>query len=177
MQLHDAVEKQQAILSHFQGHIQNSCDGCEYSTTNQAMECTHENNEVVLLRAELFSPPNITEHVLNSLRSWIHIHSTGGSIVVQGLRLYPERDCPLIVESFGSPSNCYQTSPATSSSSTQIISTGDHPQERSPNAVTEGLAIIGLLGCGILTVIVLVLVLYVGYQRYKKNCQKSQRLR
>jgi hypothetical protein len=150
------------------------------------MECAHENNEVVVLRAELFSPlnNNMSKRVLDSIREWIHIHSTTGSIVVQGLRLYPVRDCALIVEEFGSPLNCYHTSTTTSSTTrhpfTRAISTvsADQPRERRPDdAVTEALAIIGFLGCGFLAVIVLLLVLYVGYQRYKKNYRRIQGLR
>ena len=173
-------------MSHFQGHIQNTCDRCEYTISNQAIECSQESNTVVVLRAELFSPLNITECVFDSIRAWIQIHSMTGSIVVQGLRLYPEKDCALVVEEFGSPLNCYQTSATTShtrSTSKQpiipIISTvtADHPLERHPSPVTEALAITGFLGCGILIVIVLLLVLCVGYQHYKMNCQKAQRLR
>ena len=160
MQLSDTIEKQQAILSHFQEHIQNRCDRCEYTITNLAMECAQENSEMVVLRAKLFSPLNMTERVFDSIREWIQIHSVTGSIVVQGLRVYPERDCALIIDEFGPPLNCYHASISTSSS-----------------AVTEALAIIGFVGCGILIVIVLLLALYVGHQRYKKNCQKAQRLR
>ena len=161
-------------MNHLHGHIQNTCNGCEYTITNQAIECADENNDIVILRTELFSPPNITmERVLDSIRSWI-IHSTTRSIVVEGLRIYLKRDCSLIVESFGSPFNCYQTSSSTITSRQPAISTADQPR---PNTLTEVLAITGFLGCGILIVIILLLVLYVGYQRYKRNCQKAQRLR
>ena len=157
-------------MNHLHGHVQNTCNGCEYTITNPAIECADENNDIVILRTELFSPPNMTENALDSIRSWIHIHSTTGSIVVQGLRLYLKRDCSLIVESFGSPLNCYQTSAPTIISSTP-------PREQRPNTLTEVLAITGFLVCGILIIIVLLLVLYVGYQHYKKNSQKAQRLR
>ena len=145
-------------MNNFQEHIQNTCDECEYATTNQAMECASENNEVVVLRAELFSPPNMTERVIDSIRLWIHVHSTSESIVVQALRLYPESGCSLIVESFASPLICHQISTT---------------RERSPDTVTEVLAVIGFLGCAILITILLLLVLYIGYQHYKKNCQKT----
>ena len=172
IQLHDTIEKQQVILNHLHGHIQNICNGCEYTTSNPAIECTDENSDIVILRTELFSPPNMTENALDSIRSWIHIHSTTGSIAVQGLRLelYLKRDCSLIVESFGSPFNCYQTSAPTIISSTPLL-------EQHPNTLTEVLAITGFLVCGILIVIVFLLVLYVGYQHYKKNSQRAQRLR
>ena len=156
MQLSDTIEKQQAFLSHFQGYIQRRCDRC-YVITNLAMECAQENSEVVALRAKLFSPLNMTERVFDSIREWIQIHSVTGSIVVQGLRVYPERDCALIIDEFGSPLNCDHASATIS--------------------VTEALAIIGFVGCGILIMIVLLLALYIGYQRYKENCQKAQRLR
>ena len=77
--------------------------------TNLAMECAQENSEVVALRAKLFSPLNMTERVFDSIREWIQIHSVAGSIMVQGLRVYPERDCTLIIEEFGSPLNCDHT--------------------------------------------------------------------
>ena len=150
-------------MNNFQEHIQNTCDECEYATTNQAMECASENNEVVVLRAELFSLPNMTERVIDSIRLWIHIHSTSESIVVQALRLYPESGCSLIVESFASPLICHQIS------TTTITSTVVQPRERSPDTVTEVLAVIGFLGCAILITVLLLLVLYIGYQHYKKN--------
>ena len=170
IQLRDTIEKQQAILSHFQGYIQNRCDGCEYVIINLAMECAQENSEVVALRAKLFSPLNMTERVFDSIRKWIQVT---GSIVVRGLRVYPERDCALIIDEFWSPLNCDHTSATTISTSSSV----DYPREQHWSAVTEVLAIIGFVGCGILLVIVLLLALYVGYQRYKNNCQKAQRLR
>ena len=170
MQLRDTIEKQQAILSHFQRYIQNRY---EYMISNLAMHCAQENSEVVALRAKLFSPLNMTERVFDSIREWIQIHSVTGSIVVQGLRVYPERDCALIIDEFGSPLNCDHASATTISTS----SSADYPREQHWSAVTEALAIIGFVGCGILLVIVFLLALYVGYQRYKKNCQKAQRLR
>ena len=126
--------------------------------TNLAMQCAQENSEVVALRAKLFSPLNMTERVFDSIRKWIQVT---GSIVVRGLRVYPERDCALIINEFGSPLNCDHTSATTISTSSTSI---------------EALAIIGFVACGILLMIVFLLVLYVGYQRYKKNCQKAQRL-
>jgi hypothetical protein len=145
------------------------------------MECAKENNEVVVLRAELFSPlnNNMSQYILDSIREWIQIHS----IVVQGLRLYPVRDCALTVEALTSPLNCYPTSTTTtigtsSTSKHPITVTADQPRERHPNdVVTEALAIIGFLGCGIFAVIVLLLALYVGYQRYKNNYRSIQGLR
>lgn len=162
-------------MNHLRRYIQDTCNGCEYTMINQAIECADENSDIVILRTELFSPPNnMTENALDSIRSWIHIHSTTGSIVVQGLRLYLKRDCSLIVESFGSPFNCYQTSASTITSREPTISTADQPH---PNTMTEVLTITGFLMCGILIIIVLLLVFYVGYQHYKKNSQKAQRLR
>ena len=87
--------------------IQNTCDGCEYTTTNQAIECTDENNDIVKLRARLFSPSNMTEQILNSIKSWI-THTR--SIEVQGIRLHLESNCSLVIESLESPIYCYQTS-------------------------------------------------------------------
>ena len=153
--------------------------------TNLAMQCAQENSEVVVLRAKLFSPLNMTKRVFDSIREWIQIHSVTGSIVVQGLRVYPERDCALIIDEFGSPLNCDHISATTISTSSAskppitptVTVSVDHPQEQHRSAVIEALAIIGFVGCGILIVIVLLLALYVGYQRYKKNCQKAQRLR
>ena len=67
IQLSDTIEKQQAILSHFQGYIQNRCDRCEYMITNLAMQCAQENSEVVALRAKLFSP--LTDKLIDKLAS------------------------------------------------------------------------------------------------------------
>ena len=183
IQSQNTTEKWQAILNHLQEHIQNTCDGCEYTTTNQVMECADKNNETVTLRAELFSLSNMTEHILESIRLWIYTHSTTRSIVVQGLSLYLETDCSLTIKSFDSPLNCLQASaPTLSSSSNPPVThtstvTTDQPQKRHPSTVIEVLAITGFLGCGILIMIILLLVLYIACKHYKESSQKAQRLR
>ena len=184
IQTHHNIEKQQAIFNLLHEHIQNTSERYEYTTTNQTMKCTDESNNVVVFRAELLSPPNMMESVLDSIRSWT---SKTPSIIVQGLRLNLKNDCSLVVESFDSPLDCLQElAPTFSSSSNPPVTvthtstvTMDHPQERHPStlSVIEVLVIIGFLGCGILIVVVLLLVLYIAYKHYKESIQKAQRLR
>ena len=135
------------------------------------MECADENNDIVKLRARLFSPSNMTERVLNSVKSWI---TNTRSIEVQGIRFHLESNCSLVIESLESPFYCrYKTT--SSGQPVTHTSTIGGPHER-PNTVAEAMAIIAFVGCGILVVIVLMLMLYIAYKRYRSNYQKALRL-
>lgn len=155
LQLENTNEKLQAILELFHENVQILCysNGCEFATTDQDISCPVQDTNVVMLRAKLFTTPNMFEGILDSIEEWT-AHTS--SIRVQGLRLYFTTNCPITVESLDSPLlNCY--SAAT-------------PRTR----IVEALAIIAFVGCGILTVAVVLLMVYIAYRRYTAHNHKTQ---
>lgn len=146
-------------MDKFHENVQTPCNGCEFAITDQDLRCSEQDANVVTLRAKLFSIPNLSERVLNSAEVWT-AHTS--SLRVQGLKLYFMTNCPIAVESIDSPLlNCYQSDATTS-------------QPRVRNTVVEYLAIIAFVGCGILTVAVVLLMVYIAYRRYKTHNHKTQ---
>ena len=138
------------IVNALRENVQSQCSDCGgFVLTNEAIECSAEDSNIVKFRAKLFSAKDNTGLILNTIETWIQHTSF---IVVEGLRLYFETNCPITIESFASTLlNCSR-------------------QSSQNNAVTVTLAVIVAIICAIL----LTVIAYLVYKHLKKQYYKTR---
>ena len=125
------------------------------------MECFREEPNIVKLGAKLFTPSrSLSSQFLASIDAW---KVRASFILVKGLRLYFETNCPLEIESFDDPlRDCYRHAASDTMTTTQ-------PRANITNGTTIALAVIvSILGAILGTIVVLVI--YFGWRRsLRKN--------
>lgn len=128
-------------------------------TTNQAIECSKESTKIVKFRAKLFSTPNVTTSILDAIRAST---TSASSLVVGAVRLYFERDCPLVIESFESPlSSCFE-----GASSQPDLTTGQQSTPANEASMYIALTVTAFMVCLVLFTILGILMVYLVYKRY-----------